>query len=101
MGTKPRHRPENLGRKLLEIRNALGLSQSGMLRRLGVERMFSPARISEYESGVREPSLVMLLSYATVARVHLEYIIDDDALLPDKLPGTFDYKRSRRKAKRS
>ena len=43
----------------------------------------------------------MLLGYASVARVHLEYIIDDDALLPDKLPGTFDYQRSMRKASTS
>jgi transcriptional regulator with XRE-family HTH domain len=101
MGTKPRQRPENLGRKLLQIRNALGLSQSEMVRRLGVEGLSSPARISEYESGVREPSLFMLLGYASVARVHLESIIDDDVLLPDKLPGTFDYQRSMRKATKS
>src|SRR5688500_1852578 len=77
MGTKPRHRPENLGPKLLHIRHALGLSQSGMLRCLGAQGLFSAARISEYESGVREPSLLTLLAYATVARVHLEEIIDD------------------------
>ena len=95
MGTKPRHRPENLGQKLLQIRNALGLSQSEMLRRLGVGGLFSPARISEYESGIREPALPTLLAYACVARVHLEAIVDDDAQLPEKLPGTFDYRRSR------
>ena len=72
-----------------------------MLRCLGVERFSSPARISEYESGVREPSLSMLLGYASVARVHLEYIIDDDALLPDELPGDWDYQRPKRKATRS
>ena len=96
MGTKPRHRPEKLGRKLLQIRNALGLSQSEMLRRLGAEG-FSPARISEYESGVREPSLTLLLGYASAARVHLEYIVDDDLVLPDKLPGNFYYQRSKQK----
>jgi transcriptional regulator with XRE-family HTH domain len=72
-----------------------------MLRCLGAEGFSSPARISEYESGVREPSLSMLLGYASVARVHLEHIIDDEALLPDKLPGTFNYQRSKRKATRS
>ena len=87
-----------LGRKLLQIRNSLGLSQSEILRRLGVDGLVSPARISEYESGVREPSLSMLLGYATVARIHLEHIIDDDVLLPDKLPGSFNYQRSKRKA---
>lgn len=101
MGTKPRHRPEKLGQKLLQIRNALGLSQSEMLRRLGVEGSFSPARISEYESGVREPALGMLLAYASVARVHLEFIIDDDVVLPDQLPGTFNYHRFKHKAIKS
>lgn len=101
MGTKPRQRPENLGRKLLQIRNALGLSQSEMLRRLGVEGSFSPARISEYESGVREPSLSLLLAYASVAAVHLESIIDDNLLLPEKLPGTFNYRRSKTKRQKS
>jgi transcriptional regulator with XRE-family HTH domain len=72
-----------------------------MLRRLGAEGSFSPARISEYESGVREPSLLTLLAYATVAGVHLEHIVDDNALLPEKLPGTFNYRRSKRKALRS
>ena len=97
MGTKPRHRPENLGPKLLQIRHALGLSQSGMLRCLGSEGLFSAARISEYESGIREPSLLTLLAYANVARVHLEAIIDDEAILPEKLPGTFNYRRSKDK----
>ena len=72
-----------------------------MLRLLGVERFSSAARISEYESGVREPSLSMLLDYAIVARVHLEYIVDDDVFLPEDLPGTFDYQRLKRKATRS
>lgn len=101
MGTKPRQRPKKLGQKLLQIRHALGLSQSEMLRALGVERFSSAARISEYESGVREPPLSMLLGYGSTARVHLEYIIDDDVLLPEELPGTFDYHRLKRKATRS
>lgn len=68
-----------------------------MLRLLGVEAFSSAARISEYESGVREPSLTMLLGYASAARVHLEYIIDDDVTLPEELPGSFDYQRFKRK----
>lgn len=99
MGTKPRYRPKNLGQKLFQIRYALGLSQSEMLRRLGVEGAgsVSVARISEYETGVREPSLMILLAYGRVAQVHLEAIIDDEESLPDVLPGTFRYRRSRPK----
>ena len=92
MGTKPRYRPKHLGRKLLQIRNALGLSQSEMLWRLGAEKLFTTARISEYESGLREPTLRVLLAYARVARVHLETIIDDESVLPDKIPGNFIYR---------
>ena len=44
-------------------------------------------RISEYETGRREPSLSMLLAYARVAGVHLEDIVNDQVELPDKLPG--------------
>ena len=95
MGSKSRNRPKNLARKLLQIRNTLGLSQSQMLRRLGAESS-SAARISEYESGVREPSLWMLLAYGRVARVHVEALIDDEAALPDTLPGSFIFNRVRR-----
>ncbi len=97
MGTKSRNRPKNLARKLLQIRNTLGLSQSQMLRRLGAADSFSAARISEYESGAREPSLWMLLAYGRVARVHVEALIDDEAALPESLPGSFNFNRVRRK----
>jgi transcriptional regulator with XRE-family HTH domain len=98
MGSKSRNQPKNLARKLLQIRNTLGLSQSQMLRRLGAADSFTPARISEYESGARQPSLWMLLAYGRVARVHLESLIDDEASLPDSLPGSFNFRRSQRKA---
>lgn len=94
MGTKSRYRPKNLNRKLREIRKALGLSQSEMLRRLGAEGSFSTARISEYESGIREPSLWVLLAYARVARIHLESLVDDNSTLPEKLPGKFNFRPS-------
>ena len=98
MGAKSRNRPKNLARKLLQIRHALALSQTQMLRRLGASELSSAARISEYESGVREPSLWMLLAYGRVARIHVEALIDDEASLPDSLPGSFDFRRSQRKS---
>jgi transcriptional regulator with XRE-family HTH domain len=93
MGAKSQNRPKNLARKLLQIRNALGLSQSEMLRCLGAQDSFSAARISEYETGAREPSLWMLLNYGRVARIHLEALIDDNATLPNRLPGNFSFRR--------
>ena len=99
MGSKPQHRPEHLGRKLLQIRKALGVSQSEMSRQLSAESSFQTARarISEYESGKREPSLLILLAYGRVARVHLETLVDDQATLPGKLPGNFNFDRHKKK----
>jgi transcriptional regulator with XRE-family HTH domain len=86
MGVKARQRPERLAEKLLQIRTALGLSQSELLRRLGVEEAISYKKISDYERGEREPSLIILLQYARVAGVSTDVLIDDVLDLPDKLP---------------
>ncbi|HLL13797.1 MAG TPA: helix-turn-helix transcriptional regulator [Pyrinomonadaceae bacterium] len=85
MGTKPRQRPRRLGEKLLAIRNALGPSQSEMVRRLDVEGIV-PSQISEFETGKREPSLIVVLQYARLAGVCVDVLIDDKLDLPDKLP---------------
>jgi transcriptional regulator with XRE-family HTH domain len=85
MGTV-RPRPERLAEKLRQIRLALGLSQPEMLRRLGLEESMRYARISEYETGQREPSLLTLLAYSRVAGVHMEVLADDGLDLPGKLP---------------
>jgi transcriptional regulator with XRE-family HTH domain len=101
-----REKPERLGEKLRQIRLTLGLSQSEMLRRLGVEDRIDYTRISGFESGLREPTLIILLSYARVAGVNTEVLIDDDLDLPEKLPGSTDHEQirrnfaSRRKTKR-
>jgi transcriptional regulator with XRE-family HTH domain len=83
-----RPKPERLAEKLLQIRNALGLSQSELLRRLNVEDMIEYHTISKYELGKNEPPLMILLQYARVAGVYVEDLIDDELDLPDKLPGT-------------
>jgi transcriptional regulator with XRE-family HTH domain len=101
MPSKPQYRLKHLGPKLLQIRKALGLSQAQMLRRLGADPSFQTARISEYESGAREPSLRVLLAYGRVARVHVETLIDDEAALPNKLPGNFDFDRYKHKLESS
>jgi transcriptional regulator with XRE-family HTH domain len=83
-----RPKPERLAEKLLQIRNALGLSQTEMLRRLGVEDLIEYHTISKYELGKNEPPLMILLRYARVAGVYVEDLIDDELDLPEKLPGT-------------
>ncbi len=86
MGKKPRPRPQRLPAKLLQIREALGLSQTEMLRRLGYEAEMVYARISEYELGKNEPPLPVLLAYARAAGVCVDILIDDELDLPAKLP---------------
>ena len=87
MGKRPRMRQERLAEKLLQIRNALGLSQTEMLKRLGFEDVLDYKRISEYELGKNEPPLAVLLSYARVAGVCMDVLIDDEIDLPTRLPG--------------
>jgi transcriptional regulator with XRE-family HTH domain len=82
-----RPKPERLAEKLLQIRLALGLSQTEMLYRLGVEDLIVYNQISRYETGSREPPLAILLRYARVAGVCVDVLIDDDMSLPAKLPG--------------
>lgn len=82
-----RPKPKRLAEKLQQIRLALGLSQTEMLKRLRLEEGMKYARISEYEQGVREPSLLTLLEYSRVAGVHMEVLADDELELPEKLPG--------------
>jgi transcriptional regulator with XRE-family HTH domain len=92
-----RRRPQRLAEKLLQIRNALGISQTEMHRRLGVDDGSAYTRISDYELGKAEPTLMVLLQYSRVAGVHTEVLIDDDLDLPDKLPGDAEHEAIKRK----
>ena len=82
-----RHYPKMLGEKLLQIRTALGLSQNGLLKRLGSPEGLLGTSISGYERGVREPPLLILLEYARIAGICTDVLIDDENELPLKLPG--------------
>ena len=81
-----RERPNRLAEKLLHIRNALGLSQGEMLNRVGLGESGYRHYISHFETGKREPSLLILLEYARTANVYVEALIDDELDLPAKLP---------------
>jgi transcriptional regulator with XRE-family HTH domain len=80
-----RRRPERLGEKLRQIRLALGLSQTEMLKRIEAEDFITYHQISGYESGRREPPLQILLQYARTAGVSTDVLIDDEMDLPLKL----------------
>jgi transcriptional regulator with XRE-family HTH domain len=86
MGRTARRKPTRLGEKLLHVREALGLSQNQLIRRLGFEELVQ-GTVSAFESGAREPSLLVLLEYARAANVSVETLIDDSLDLPAKLPG--------------
>lgn len=92
----PRPRPDRLASKLRQIRETLGLSQTQMLVRLGLEEKMHYGRISQYENDEREPVLTTLLAYARVAGIHLEDLVDDELDLPTKLPGKATHRGRRR-----
>lgn len=81
----PRLKPERLAEKLLQIRLFLGLSQDGMLRRLGMDDVYIRSRISAYELGNREPHLPILLKYARCVGISTDVLIDDEVELPERL----------------
>jgi transcriptional regulator with XRE-family HTH domain len=86
MGRTSREKPARLGEKLVQIREALRLSQNELLSRLGLSERLNRDDISKYERGVREPSLIVLLRYARAAGVSTDALIDDELDLPAKLP---------------
>lgn len=86
MGRTSREKPERLAEKLVRIREALGLSQSEMLSRLGLTERLNRDDVSKYERGVREPSLPVLLRYARAVGISTDVLIDDELDLPAKLP---------------
>jgi len=82
-----RRKPKFLAAKLREIRDRLGLSQDGIIERLGLADYMDRGKISDFERGVREPDLLTLKAYANAAGVSLDDLADDGVKLPKKLPG--------------
>ena len=97
MGRGARLKPQRLPEKLLQIRNAFGLSQNDMLRRLGFDDDIWYTQISGYELGRSEPPLPILLQYARVANVLMEVLADDELDLPETLPSPTRSEGVRRK----
>jgi transcriptional regulator with XRE-family HTH domain len=75
-----RNRPKRLAEKLLQIREALGLSQRELAVQLGNYRTHH--HISKYERGNSVPPIEVVLAYSRVANVQIEQIVDDDVDLP-------------------
>lgn len=97
MGSAARRKPARLAEKLLTIRNALGLSQNGMIRQMGFVGEITQAEISMFERGIRVPSLPVLLEYARAANLYMEVLVDDSMDLPARIPSPVKHEGVRRK----
>ncbi len=86
MAKASRKKPERLAEKLLEIRQKLGLSQNGLIRRLRLTEELEQDYVSKFERGVLVPPLHVLLAYAEAANVWVEALIKDSVDLPEALP---------------
>lgn len=85
MGRGSREKPARLGEKLTHIREALDLSQERMVRALARAGKLTRNDISKYERDVREPSLLVLLGYARIAKISVDHLLDDKLDLPRNL----------------
>lgn len=99
MGSSARRKPAQLAEKLLAIRTLLGLSQNGMIRRMGLTEEMTQAEVSMYERGIRVPPLPVLLEYAHAANVYVEALIDDSVDLPAEIPPRKKHEGVKRKTK--
>lgn len=70
--------PKKLAKKLAQIRANLGLSQTEIVKALNYKASpLRPAQISQFETGRREPPLMLLLAYARLAGISTDVLIDD------------------------
>jgi transcriptional regulator with XRE-family HTH domain len=80
MGTRSaRPKPDRLAEKLKQIRQSLGYTLEEMANALKGVKKSPPSKshVLRFETGEREPSLLVLLEYSRVARCSLESIVDD------------------------
>lgn len=79
MGRAKRTTPIKLAEKLSKIRRNLDLTIDELIEKLDCPDIpLYSASISMYESGKREPPLVILLRYAHLAKVSMESLVDDE-----------------------
>ena len=84
MGRAHRSRPHGLGKKLQLIRIRLGLTQSELIKKLAVkDEPLYTSSISLFESGGREPSLLVLLAYSNLSGWTINQLVDDKVDLSD------------------
>jgi len=72
----PRRRPHRLAEKLKAIRFHYGLSQSELVRELGLNSAYT--NVSKWELNRNEPDMLVLLAYCRYAKIPLEQLADDE-----------------------
>lgn len=84
MGRAKRSQPLRLAEKLKAIRLSLDLTAEQLIERLNCPQIpLHRASITEYEKARREPPSLVLLSYARLANIAVEILIDDELDLPN------------------
>jgi transcriptional regulator with XRE-family HTH domain len=87
MGRAPRKTPLRLAAKLRQIRELLGVSQNGIIIKLGYQDTgMTSGTISNYELGKREPSMLVIYAYAKLANIYVDVLLKDALDLPDLIP---------------
>jgi transcriptional regulator with XRE-family HTH domain len=78
VGQNKRRIPAKQGRKLKAIREHLGLTQEQLINRLDCPSIpLHTGTITYYEKNIRDPSSIVLLQYARLAKVPMETLVDD------------------------
>lgn len=65
---------------------AMGLSQNEMICKMGLEGSLLREEISDFERNKRIPPLEVVLQYARAANILVEVLIDDQLVLPTRVP---------------
>lgn len=88
-----RPKPDRLAEKLKQIRQSFGYTLEEMADVLKGVKKSPPSKshVLRFETGEREPSLLVLLEYSRVSRCSLETIVDDSLDL--KLTGNLKKKK--------
>jgi len=70
--------PKKLGKKMKQIREGLGMSQREIVKALNYrDTPLRASQISQYETGQREPTMMLVLAYARLAEIPMECLVDD------------------------
>jgi transcriptional regulator with XRE-family HTH domain len=79
MGRATRHVPKRLGEKLRLVRETLGIETfAEMAGKLAIKEVnLYRSTILEYESGEREPPLIVLLRYSELSGFSINELADD------------------------